>query len=245
MGGRMCKQWCRNEDDSDDDDDHLAGMEGLGKIEDDDEMDPELIRNSLLPEVFAEIDDDGSGQIEYPEFLRGFGLDNTPLTQKIFYIFDEDHSGYLDYYEFLKAIDKYRKSTYDERLAWCFKVYDLDDSGYIDRDEMTAIIMDVNYAIRSYRSAKSMISKLNNYYEQRYGERLDRVTCDQFKELARSHGTLLIYPAMGVMERVLGTAFNNPDNHLDWLDCVRPGQGGAVLQRHMAAEAQDADLELG
>ena len=134
--------------------------------------------NSNLPEVFAAVDEDGTGhlnhplmkrvdftliilvhvsnaslqsqallipgQIEYPEFLAGFGLDNTPLCQKIFYLFDEvsfwscrslpltltlplwrfaqDHSGALDYYEFLKAIDKYRKMTYDERLAWCFKV---------------------------------------------------------------------------------------------------------------------------
>jgi len=34
---------------------------------------------------------------------------------------------------------------YDERLAWCFQVYDLDGSGYIDRGEFTAILTDMNF----------------------------------------------------------------------------------------------------
>ena len=71
MGGRLCKK--RNWDDDDDDD-----FDGTGnyKLDDDDDMDPALIKNSQLPRVFADCDTDGSGQIEYPEFLAGFGLDN-------------------------------------------------------------------------------------------------------------------------------------------------------------------------
>merc|ERR1712070_1263016 len=241
MGGKLCK-WSGGYDSDEDDEDHLKGLDGAGKIDDDDELDPSLIKNSNLPAVFAEVDEDGTGAIEYPEFLKGFGLDNTPLTQKLFYLFDEDHSGALDYYEFLKVIDRYRKMTYDERLNFCFKVYDLDDSGYIDRDELAAVIMDMNYAVRSYRNAKGMIAKLNSYYEIRFGERLERVDCDQFKALAGSHGTLLIYPCMGVMERILGTAFNDPDNHLDTFDCLRPGQAGVLLQKYKAQDQADAEL---
>ena len=63
--------------------------------------------------------------------------------------------------------------------------------------------------------------------------------------LQASHGTLLIYPALGVMERVIGLAFEDPDSHLDMLDCIRPGQSGMVLQKHLAAQAMDDDLELG
>ena len=47
------------------------------------------------------------------------------------------------------------------------------------------------------------------------------------------------------MERVIGLAFEDPDSHLDWMDCMRPGQSGMVLQKHLAAQAQDDDLELG
>lgn len=241
MGGKLCKRGAYDSDDSDDDRAHLAGLDGASKLDDDMEMDPELMKNSNLPQVFAEIDDDGSGQIEFPEFLKGFGLDNSPLTQKIFFLMDEDNSGFLDYYEFLKMIDRYRKMTYEERLAWCFKVYDQDDSGTIEKEEFVAIVMDINYAVRSHRNARSMIRKMGAFYESRYGCKLESVDLEQFKVLANAHGTLLIYPAMGVMERILGFAFNDPDNHLDWWDCLRPGQGGQMLKKFQAAEEADAE----
>ena len=60
----------------------------------DDETDPALLSNSNLPSIFDEVDADGTGQIDYDEFLKGFGLDATPLCSKIFFLFlfDEDHS---------------------------------------------------------------------------------------------------------------------------------------------------------
>jgi len=244
MGGSLCRRGYDSDDDELDDD-PLRGLDGAEKFAEDDEIDESLLANSNLPNIFNDVDADGTGQIDYQEFLKGFGLDDTPLCSKIFYLFDEDNSGSLDYYEFLKAIDRYRKMTYEERLGWCFKVYDLDDSGFIDREELTAIVMDINYTIRSYKSAKSMISKLNHKYEVEFGERLEKIDPPQFKYLAASHGTLLIYPALGVMERVIGLAFEDPDSHLDWMDCMRPGQSGMVLQKHLAAQAQDDDLELG
>ena len=90
-----------------------------------------------------------------------------------------------------------------------------------------------------------MISRLNHKYEMEYGLRLEKVDLEQFKHLAASHGTLLIYPALGVMERVLGMAFQDPDNHLDAFDCIRPGQGGMILRNHMKALEQDEDISLG
>merc|ERR1712164_175600 len=92
-------------------------------------------------------------------------MGNTPLVQKIFFLFDEDKSGALDYFEFLKMIDRYRKMTYDERLGWCFKVYDQDDSGSIEKEEFISVIMDINYAVRSHRNARSMIRKMSDFYE--------------------------------------------------------------------------------
>merc|ERR1712093_670470 len=120
--------WCNKNGDYDSDDSDYDAQDLMkdARVDDDDELDPELLKNASLPEAFLECDEDGSGQIEYPEFLKGFGIDDTPLVQKMFYIFDEDHSGNLDFYEFIKLIDKYRRMTYDERLKWCFQVYDLD-----------------------------------------------------------------------------------------------------------------------
>lgn len=125
MGGRMCKIG------ADDSDDEVYDP----RIRDDTEDD--LVKQSKLTELFGATNADGSGQIEYSAFLVGFALDNTALTQKLFNLFDEDHSGSLDYRDFLKALDRYRRMAYEERLAWCFKVYDADDSGTISKDELS------------------------------------------------------------------------------------------------------------
>jgi len=146
----------------------------------DEDIDPDLIANASMPDSFLDMDDDGTGLIEYPEFLKGFGIDDTPLVQKMFYIFDEDRSGSLDFFEFIKMIDKYRRMTYDERLAWCFQVYDLDGSGYIDRGEFTAILTDMNFQVRNSRATKLMICKMASMYERLYDEPMERVNVAQF-----------------------------------------------------------------
>merc|ERR1711988_924047 len=133
---------CCRKDDYDTDD---SDFEDTVRVLNDDDIDPELLENASMPESFLEIDDDNSGLIEYPEFLKGFAIDDSPLVQKMFYVFDEDHSGNLDFYEFIKLVDKYRRMTYDERLSWCFQVYDLDGSGFIEKAEFYAILTDMNY----------------------------------------------------------------------------------------------------
>merc|ERR1711988_1661297 len=94
---------CCRKDDYDTDD---SDFEDTVRVLNDDDIDPELLENASMPESFLEIDDDNSGLIEYPEFLKGFAIDDSPLVQKMFYVFDEDHSGNLDFYEFIKLVDK-------------------------------------------------------------------------------------------------------------------------------------------
>ena len=93
--GCLCKGGDDDEYDSDDSnfeaDDLLVGEE---------DIDPELIANSSMPESFLEVcslrelianssmpklDEDGTGLIEYPEFLKGFGIDDTPLVSSDYY----------------------------------------------------------------------------------------------------------------------------------------------------------------
>merc|ERR1712070_860348 len=231
---------CKKGDDYDSDDSDF----GADNLVIDEDIDVDLIANASMPETFLELDEDGTGLIEYPEFLKGFGIDDTPLVQKMFYIFDEDRSGSLDFLEFIKMIDKYRRMTYEERLQWCFQVYDLDGSGYIDKAEFTAILTDMNFQVRNHRSTKCMINKMAKMYFDLTGEPMERVDCAQFCILCRSYGSLIVYPAMGIMERLMGMVLHDPDSHLGALDCLRPGAASMYRAAAQAAE-QERQFQAG
>ena len=54
-----------------------------------------------------------------------------------------DKSGFLDFKEFLLAMDLVAARTVEEKLLWCFKLYDTDNSGVIDKNEMANIMESV------------------------------------------------------------------------------------------------------
>ena len=55
-------------------------------------------------------------------------------------IFDSDGNGFLDFKEFLMAINIATCQTEESKLAWVFKLYDVDNDGVIDVGEMTSIM---------------------------------------------------------------------------------------------------------
>ena len=74
--GCFCSKGNGDEEYDSDDSDFEAAEVLVG----DEDIDPELIANSSMPESFIDLDEDGTGLIEYPEFLKGFGIDDTPLV---------------------------------------------------------------------------------------------------------------------------------------------------------------------
>jgi len=194
-----------------------------------------LMKNSAMKKVCG-----GADEINYREFLKGFHFDDTALTQKVWTsIFNENKGDTVEVEEFMQILDRYRRMSYDGRMQWCFKVYDLDDSGSIDKKEFVTVIVDTNFNSRSSKQAKGMISKLSKAYESKYKRKMDAVTAVEFKELAKTHGSLLVYPAMGVLEHIMAAAFLNPDDHIDPLDFARPGQGGALLRQRKETRAKE------
>ena len=212
--------------------------------EDADEAQRQLQENSALPELFH-----GHESLSYQQFLKGrqtltltlaltltltltltlntlhgqaFALDATPLTEKIFHVLDDEQAGRLVENDLLQTLDRYRRLPYNDKLRWCFKVYDLDGNGVIDRDELNALLMDVNYSVRTHKSTTSTAQKLSKVYERRHHKAMDKVSEEEFVEMAQQNPNLLIYPALGTMERILNASFHDPDDHLEkmWCCCL-------------------------
>ncbi|XP_059211626.1 guanylyl cyclase-activating protein 2-like [Centropristis striata] len=85
-----------------------------------------------------------SGSLYLHEFKRMFGVQSgTPESQymdSIFRAFDMNHDNTMDFIEYVAAINLVLRGNLEDKLRWSFKVFDSDDNGRLDRDELRKIV---------------------------------------------------------------------------------------------------------
>lgn len=89
-----------------------------------------------------------SGLLTYYEFKKFFGMknlseDSNAYVMSMFSTFDMNDDGYIDFMEYVAALSLVMKGGVQQKLRWYFKLYDVDGSGCIDRDELLIIIKSI------------------------------------------------------------------------------------------------------
>ncbi|CAL8353313.1 unnamed protein product [Gadus morhua 'NCC'] len=89
-----------------------------------------------------------SGLLTYYEFKKFFGLKNLSessdaYARSMFSAFDMNNDGCMDFMEYVAALSLVLKGEVQQKLRWYFKLYDVDGSGCINRDELLLIITSI------------------------------------------------------------------------------------------------------
>uniref|UniRef100_A0A7S2LSI3 EF-hand domain-containing protein n=1 Tax=Zooxanthella nutricula TaxID=1333877 RepID=A0A7S2LSI3_9DINO len=85
---------------------------------------------------FQDIDVDGSGAIDYDEFIQALEMEDSTIARQMFRVFDMDGSGSIELKEFIVVLSRYTAAAQSEKLKFAFMMFDEDGSGFIERDEL-------------------------------------------------------------------------------------------------------------
>lgn len=75
----------------------------------------------------------------YGDFFPNGG-DPTRFGNFLFNVFDQNKDGMIQFSEFIHALSVTSRGDLDEKLTWAFRLYDIDNDGYVTKNEMLAIV---------------------------------------------------------------------------------------------------------
>ncbi|XP_030300618.1 EF-hand calcium-binding domain-containing protein 1 [Calypte anna] len=71
---------------------------------------------------------------------RTFGMTDDVILDRVFRTFDKDNNNCISAVEWVEGLSVFLRGTLEEKIKYCFQVYDLNGDGYISRDEMFQLL---------------------------------------------------------------------------------------------------------
>uniref|UniRef100_A0A8D0C5S0 Calaxin n=1 Tax=Salvator merianae TaxID=96440 RepID=A0A8D0C5S0_SALMN len=65
-----------------------------------------------------------------------FGMTDDMIMDRVFRAFDRDNDSCVSVTEWVEGLSIFLRGTLEEKMKYCFEVYDLNSDGYISREEM-------------------------------------------------------------------------------------------------------------
>ncbi|KXN66966.1 putative FRQ1-regulator of phosphatidylinositol-4-OH kinase protein [Conidiobolus coronatus NRRL 28638] len=141
-----------------------------------------------------------SGQLDRTDFKKiykqffPFG-DPSTFADYAFNVFDDNKNGSIDFKEFIAAISITARGEIDEKLEWAFKLYDIDNDGYITREEMLkivdAIYKMVDTIVNMPEDESTPELRVDKIFKSMDRNHDDKLTLAEFKEGAKKDPSIL------------------------------------------------------
>ncbi|KAA0710418.1 EF-hand calcium-binding domain-containing protein 1 [Triplophysa tibetana] len=85
----------------------------------------------------------GLDRLNFRHILHNtFDMTDRVRTELLFRAFDKDNDSYISVKEWVEGLSLFLRGTLEEKIKYCFDVYDLNGDGYISREEMFHMLKD-------------------------------------------------------------------------------------------------------
>jgi len=114
--------------------------------------------------------------------------DPSKFASLVFRVFDENNDGSIEFHEFIRALSITSRGNLDEKLAWAFRLYDVDNDGYITRTEMYNIVDAIYQMVgdRGETEEGNPTARVAKIFEQMDRDHDDKLTMEEFREGSRN-----------------------------------------------------------
>eukprot|EP01095_Lingulamoeba_sp_RSL-Kostka_P011224 TRINITY_DN4203_c1_g1_i1.p1 TRINITY_DN4203_c1_g1~~TRINITY_DN4203_c1_g1_i1.p1 ORF type:complete len:196 (-),score=89.20 TRINITY_DN4203_c1_g1_i1:162-749(-) len=140
-------------------------------------------------------------RMDFGQAMNMIGIAEPFLQELIFKAFDENDDGEIDFNEFTKALSIMTRGTNDEKLQFAFRMYDLDQTGYVTKEEMGKILGSffnmvgpgeenqvTTFSSKKYESPPALVDEL---FEQMDTDEDGKISLEDYKEGARQNPDII------------------------------------------------------
>ena len=157
---------------------------------------------------FEKADVHHSGRIDYTSFLSALSRSDSPCMQRMFRAFDSDGSGEVDFREFAMGLSTLTTGSLKEKVNFAFKLFDTDESGFIERPELVSIIR-ASLKIGGSSSSDDLLGqKIESLYAALGVPKDSPLTQEKFLALANLD-PFILQPALAELDTLGNSALDN------------------------------------
>ena len=183
--------------------------------------------------LYRKMDKDNGGSIDIQEFYRYFRLQRSPFCDRVFQVMDGDGSKELDFVEFVVSLWNFCSLNKGGLILFAFTLYDVDDSGELEGNEMMLLIKEI------YGQHAEVSSRVTKLLKQIDASGDGTVQIHEFIRACKRHGQIL-QPAHSVQEYLQQKSFGLKF----WKDCIKKRQISSMgfSQDSLKAFLKDMDF---
>jgi Ca2+-binding EF-hand superfamily protein len=133
---------------------------------------------------FDTIDKHKRNTVKYTDLLRGVQINDSEASQNVFEAFARDGANEVDWKEFVVGLSLFADMPREDRVRFAFKMFDRNNSGSIDRSELTRI---VRSAAPSWAQPQWISRRVDELYDSLSLRRDTDIDQETFLLLADEH----------------------------------------------------------